>query len=78
MAICQRLKSTLESEVQRAEERVKRQTEEKNELKQRLDEKSKQIKDLENELRLLKDTMATMDEQLQVRFDFKRYIEYIN
>lgn len=66
MAICQRLKSTLESEAQRLEERAFRQTEEKKELQQRLDEKIKQLQDKESEFRLLKDTMATMDEQLQV------------
>lgn len=66
MSICQRLKTTLESEVQRAEERVSRYMEEKKEVQLFLEEEKKKVEAGEKDLALLKETMMVMDEQLQV------------
>lgn len=66
MSICQRLKTTLESEVQRAEERVSRYMEEKKEVQLLLEEEKKKVEAGEKDLALLKETMMVMDEQLQV------------
>ena len=68
MSICQRLKSSIESEVQRAEERIARYIEEKNEFKKSLDEQKAKVLESEKNLVLLKETMSEMDEQLEVRF----------
>jgi predicted nucleic acid-binding Zn-ribbon protein len=66
MSISQRLKSTLESEVQRAEERISRYDEEKKEMQKLLQEEKKKVEESEKNLNLLKETMMLMDEQLQV------------
>lgn len=66
MAINQRLKTTLESEVQRAEDRVTRYMEEKKEIQALLEEEKKKVQAGEKDLALLKETMMIMDEQLQV------------
>lgn len=66
MSICQRLKTTLESEVQRAEERVSRYMEEKKEVQLLLEEEKKKVEAGDKDLALLKETMMVMDEQLQV------------
>ena len=68
LSICQRLKSSIESEVQRAEERIARYIEEKNEFKKSLDEQKAKVLESEKNLVLLKETMSEMDEQLEVRF----------
>ncbi len=66
MSINQRLKSTLESEVQRAEERISRFVEEKKEMEKLLQEEKKKVEESEKNLNILKETMILMDEQLQV------------
>lgn len=66
MSICQRLKSTLESEVQRAEERISRFVEEKKEMQTLLQEEKQKVEKGEKNLNILKETMTLMDEQLQV------------
>ncbi len=69
MAISQRLKGSLESEVQRAEERISRYMEEKKEMQQLLEEEKKKVQAGEENLKVLKETMAVMDEQLQVFYE---------
>jgi septal ring factor EnvC (AmiA/AmiB activator) len=66
MSINHRLKSTLESEVQRAEERISRFVEEKKEMEKLLQEEKKKVEESEKNLNILKETMILMDEQLQV------------
>ena len=66
MSISQRLKSTLESEVQRAKERICRYDEEKKEMQKLLQKEKKKVEESEKNLNLLKETMMLMDEQLQV------------
>lgn len=82
MSICQRLKSTLESEVQRAEERISRFVEEKKEMQTLLQEEKKKVEEGEKNLNILKETMTLMDEQLQVFVlsysHLFRSISYIN
>jgi hypothetical protein len=65
MSISQRLKSTLESEVQRAEERISRYDEEKKEMQKLLQEEKKEVEESEKNLNLLKETMMLMTEQLK-------------
>jgi ABC-type Fe3+-citrate transport system substrate-binding protein len=56
----------LESEVQRAEERISRFVEEKKEMEKLLQEEKKKVEESEKNLNILKETMILMDEQLQV------------
>ena len=66
LAICQRLKTSLEAESHRAEERISRFTQEKKELQSLLEEEKQKVLTVEKDLAVLKDTMTMMDEQLQV------------
>ena len=67
--MCQRLKLSLESELERAEERISRQVEEKTEMRQILEEEKRKLLEAENVIEILKETMTVMDEQLQVLVD---------
>ena len=78
MSICRRLKSTLESEVQRAEERISRYDEEKKEMQKLLQEEKKKVEESEKNLNILKETMILMDEQLQVLVHFFVLISVCN
>ena len=69
LAMCQRLKLSLESELERAEERISRQVEEKTEMRQILEEEKRKLLEAENVIEILKETMTVMDEQLQVLVD---------
>jgi hypothetical protein len=56
----------LESEAQRAEERINRYAEEKRDLIKAMEEQKAKLQESEKNLVLLKETMAEMDEQLEV------------
>jgi len=56
----------LESEAQRAEERINRYAEEKRDLMKAMEEQKAKLQESEKNLVLLKETMAEMDEQLEV------------
>jgi len=62
----QRQKSSAESELQRAEERVHRSVEEKTELQERFAELKAKAAVEENNFNLLKETCSVMDDQLKV------------
>ena len=62
----QRQKSTLECEFQRAEDRVRRYTEEKAELQERFAELKAKAAVEEKNFNLLKETCSVMDDQLKV------------
>ena len=67
--MCQRLNLSLESELERAEERISRQVKEKTEMRQILEEEKRKLLEAENVIEILKETMTVMDEQLQVLVD---------
>ena len=67
--MCQRLNLSLESELERAEERISRQVKEKTEMRQILEEEKRKLLEAENVMEILKETMTVMDEQLQVLDD---------
>ena len=62
----QRQKSTLESEFQRAEDRIRRSSEDKAELQERFTELKAKAAVEENNFNLLKETCSVMDDQLKV------------
>lgn len=68
----QRQKTTIESEFQRAEERIHRSNEEKADLQERFTELKAKAAVEEKNFNLLKETCSVMDDQLKV-FSFYGY-----
>ena len=72
LAICQRLKTSVESELQRSEERLSRYMEEKTEFQAKLDAEVAKKQETESNFNTLKETMVMMDEQLS---DFEKLVK---
>lgn len=66
------MKGSVESELQRAEERLSRYNEEKAECQGKLEAEAAKRKEAESNMTILKDTMTMMDEQLQ---DFEKMVQ---
>ena len=72
MLLTQRQKASLESEIQRTEDRIRRCIDDKNELQEKFDELKKKADNEERNFTLLKESCSVMDDQLRVLFVFKK------
>ena len=70
MTLIQRQKTSLESEVERADERVKRYLEEKADVQSKFDGLRKSLEDKDAAFRQLTETCTVMDEQIRVSLVF--------